>query len=125
MEKFKTVTVDGVTYKLRFSINAMIAFEQVTGKKVSDLGDILQDMGKRDVDVVLLRNLFHGVLHDYHPEITLDEAGLMMSDIGIMEAAELVVQVMFLAFPEAKKGVARGKPRRATPRKPKSDGATS
>ena len=119
MEKFTQVTVDGVVYKLRFSINAMIAVEQATGHKVTALGDELKKMGKGDMNVVLLRHIFHALLGDYHPELSLGEAGLMMSDMGLLEAAGVVSQAMLSAFPEAKEKPVRGKPKPRTPRVPK------
>lgn len=129
MEKFTQVTVDGVVFKLRFSINAMIAFEQVTGHKVADLGPEIKAMGKAGMDVVLLRQIFHALLHDYHPEMSLSDAGLMMSDLGLLEASDVVMRAMLLAFPEAKETPVRGKSkpraRRAPKPKPESTGVTS
>ena len=117
MDKSTKVTIGGVDYKLLFSVNAMIEFEDVTGQSVSGLENVLKDMGKGKFDVKLMRQLFHSILYDYHPELDLKSAGLLMAELGFLEAAELVAHVMVSAFPQAKGAGARGKP---APRKRKA-----
>jgi hypothetical protein len=93
-----SIEVDGETYTLVYSLNTLCEIEDKLGGAVSDIAS-LGASGRR---WNTLRTVFWAALQDYHPEITLQQAGRMVSAMGLTKADEAVGKAFALAFPEVK-----------------------
>lgn len=106
--------VDGETYKISLSLNAMCeledAFERPLLAVVADLEEAQADPKK--LEVKTLRTLVWGALQDHHPDIDLRQAGLLAGRAGLPVIMGKIVEAIKLAFPQAKGG-AKANPRKA------------
>lgn len=92
---------DGKTYTLSFSINAMCELEDLLGDSFGDMMAKAQDPTK--VSMKTVRAMFWAGLRDHHNEMTIQDAGHLMTEIGLTEAGELVAKAFAAAMPEAAK----------------------
>jgi len=86
------------TYKFILSINAMCELEDALGDGVMNVLQQLQDPTK--VRFKLVRAVFWAGLHDCHPDINVEDAGKLISELGINPSMEIVAKAVALAFPE-------------------------
>jgi hypothetical protein len=95
---------NGQTYKLRYSVDAMCALEEVCGGKgIIAIATDLQDPQK--VSLTLIRKVIWAGLREHHPEVEVKAAGVLIEQIGgLMKAIELIQRGLEAASPEAKKG---------------------
>ena len=91
--------LDKKVYTLRFSINAMCHLEDATGGSVVELANMMSDPSK--LSLRTLRTVFWCGLRDHHEAMTETDAGRVMDELGLVEAAQKVVEAFTLAFPEA------------------------
>ena len=78
-----TARADGKEWTLRCDFNAMIEFEDATGK---DAMDAFEAAEGGDVDLKDLRHLVHACLLRHHPDATLRDAGDVLShDMSVVE----------------------------------------
>lgn len=97
------IDIDGETYKISLSLNAMCELEEAFGKPLLEvIGDLeaAQDDPKK-LKVTTIRMLVWGALQDNHPDITLKKAGLLAGRAGLPVVMEKVVRAIHLAFPQA------------------------
>lgn len=100
---------EGVTYVLRFSIDALCRLEDTSGLVLSDLLEEMSDKSRMTIRRV--RQLLHAALLEHHPELDLQAAGeLMLKGGGVLATMARVTEAMSAAFPEAS-----GKPRPPEP----------
>jgi hypothetical protein len=85
-------------YTLLFSINALCELEEKMGGAVTDIASLAMG-GKR---FTTIRNVFWAGLRDYHPDITLQDAGRIITAIGLEKADEAIGLAFGLTFPETK-----------------------
>ncbi|MGB1389500.1 MAG: hypothetical protein ACPG61_11500 [Paracoccaceae bacterium] len=100
--------VDGRRHELRLDVNAMIQYEDHAGETViQGLGEIQ----KAEFDAKRLRALFWVALVD---DVSIEDAGALMSDVGFVEAAKLIGAAAQAAFPPGEPGneTAGDKPRK-------------
>ena len=97
-------TVDGVERAMRFSTNAMCAYQEKTGEPFITAMD---ELSKNSGDMVRLRGLFWAGVDG---DVTTDEVGDMIDAMGVMEAVTLIGKAVQAAFPalEAASGNAKG-----------------
>lgn len=93
--------VGGQTRQIRFSINAMARFQEQRG---TPFVRAVQGYREDPYDLVTLRALFWAGLAD----VTLDEAGDIMDDLGLQEASKVLGRAIEAAFPEAQAGDSDG-----------------
>lgn len=103
-----SVVVDGKSYTLRLDMNALVEFEEMTGKSALDMQTLASSEGVKIAD---LRAVIHAALKRHHPDAPAAVAGDILSqDLGIVE------QLFLLAAPENKGGkVGNGHPKVAKP----------
>jgi hypothetical protein len=87
----------GARHCLRFDMNAICRLEEDFDATVSEIALRLGGEGARMTD---LRLAFRAGLG---PDVTLDRAGEIMTEIGASEAGRLIGEAMMLAFPTAAK----------------------
>ncbi|WP_374390194.1 GTA-gp10 family protein [Brevundimonas sp.] len=95
----------GDRYVLAYTINALVTLESKLGVTTTQLGELLG----ANLSMGNLRTLFWAGLLANH-DCTEEEAGNLISDIGITRAGELIGEGLTKAFPEAGKSTARPRP---------------
>lgn len=80
------IDIDGTTYTLSLSIDAMCEIEDEASKRSADPanGVTFQDVVERvnRGDIRSIRLLFWGALRDHHRELTVKQAGELLSKVG-------------------------------------------
>lgn len=102
---------DGASWSLNFSVNALCRLEAEVGQE--ELEALLRGEA---TGVTEVRAAFWAGLRDFHPTLTLDDAGALVTHIGLELAGELTAQALVMAFPPAGEGGAAD-PRKASRRK--------
>jgi hypothetical protein len=90
--------VDGKSYTLVFSINALCELENQLGGDVANIAAAGFGGIKR---YSTLRATFWAGLTDHHPNMTLQAVGKIINALGIQKADELAGEAFKLAFPPA------------------------
>lgn len=86
-------------YLVRLDINALCDVEDVTGKRISEIGRELLDPSAS-----LLRALLWAGLRAGGHELSIGETGDLMRGLGLDRAGEVVGEAVAAAFPSADKG---------------------
>lgn len=85
--------VEGTSYTLKLSYNALCDAEQAFGKKATD---ILAEASQGSWTA--MRVLFFVALKGVHPEVTLAQAGDMIGTLGLAKVLDVLSEVTTLAF---------------------------
>lgn len=96
------LNVGDLEYKLSFSVNSLCELEAALDLPIATIITTIQN--PKEVRLRFIRALMWAGLQDYHDEVTLKDAGLIVTDIGIQPAMEAVGTAFKLAFPDAPKG---------------------
>jgi hypothetical protein len=78
---------NGVTYTLAFNFNSLCAVESDTGRSYPQ---IAKELTSGDVRMTTVLSLFRACLLKSRPQITAEEAGEIIDEIGPQKAAELI-----------------------------------
>ena len=99
-------TVNGETYALQFTTNGMCELEDATGRSLMAFLDGLDEAAARnDLSIGDVRLLFWAGLKEHHPEITIQQAGSLMQDLGGLEKAmELAAEAVAVSMPKPDAG---------------------
>jgi class 3 adenylate cyclase len=89
-------------YTLRYSINALCELEDASGMSAVQLAMSLSD--EETFKIKSLRLMVWGGLIDNHEEITLKQAGDIISDFGAPKTMEAITKAFELAMPDAEDG---------------------
>lgn len=92
----------GKTYTLRFSTNAICELEDKLDRSfLSISGDLAKAVTEPDkVRFGTVRAIMWAGLRDHHPNLTVEEAGEIMTQVGgMLPAVGLVTDAFVLAFP--------------------------
>lgn len=84
----------GVEYSLRYSMNAMVAYQEQFNES---LLDGLTELEANSTDMVRLRGAFWAGL--YGQEVSKDQAGDIMDDLSFERVFELIREAAEAAFP--------------------------
>lgn len=88
----------GKRYVLSYSVNALCALEDEIGESVIALSAKMQ--AGEGASIRMIRTIFRAGLTDHQGEVTENEAGDIMSELGVAHASGLVERAFALAFPE-------------------------
>ncbi|ARQ01884.1 hypothetical protein [Pseudorhodoplanes sinuspersici] len=100
---------EGVTYTIRFTVDAIVQLEEKTGRTFPVLAAEMSDPLK--VSMSLLRLIFWAALQDRHPDLDVKRAGeLIVPAGGMTSALALVGLALERAFPEGRSGGRPPKP---------------
>ncbi len=104
----------GQKYTLRLDINTMCDFEGATGLDFTAFGNMIDD---GSVTMVQLRSMAHCALQHHHPDISIRDAGLILS-----ENPTAVIDLLVAAFPspEEIEELQEASGKRKAARKPKA-----
>jgi hypothetical protein len=100
----------GASWTLSFSANALVTLEAELDLGVQEIGVRL---GSPSVRIAELRTAFWAGLLDHHPETTIEEAGLLMTALGVPEAGAKMGMAFLGAFPPPKEEGDDSRPRKA------------
>lgn len=110
-------TIDGKRYVFRLGANEWAELEEELGKDFSALvNDFYTNAAAGDISMKVLRSYFRAALSEFDPDITDTEAGKMMSDVGMMRAAEIIGRVIAAGMPDDMKGDAEANPQKPAAR---------
>ena len=98
------------TYRLRLDINAIAELEDHTGKGINQIAEELADPST--MRITLARAVFWGATRSTHPEMTVKEAGEVMTEAGFQSAIDAINTAFVRAFP-AVEASDSGRPRKA------------
>lgn len=85
-------------YVLRYTTNALVKLEDALGRSITQMGD-----GMREARALVWAGLLHA-----HPDLTLEQAGEIMDQVGVVEAVAKAGQALRLAFPHITGGLGKG-----------------
>lgn len=92
------------TWKLRFSVNAMVLLERAvegwTDDAQAELNKLL-DPSRGDPQMRTVRAAVWAALQEHHPDLTQDDVGHLIDYVGLVRAGSLLQQAITLAFPPA------------------------
>lgn len=93
------------TYTLRYDANTLCEVEDAFDMGVNKIATLLQDQEKLRLSHIRL--VFHLGLKENHPNLSLEDAGRLISEVGMGEAAELFARAFSASFPDPQGGNAR------------------
>lgn len=93
---------DGKTWTLSFGTNAICGLEAEMDKPAGAIFASLDG----SVDFRTFRSVFRAGLARHHKGLKLDEAGDLIDEVGLSEAARLVGESVKASMPDAKPGEA-------------------
>ncbi len=89
------------TYTMRFSANALCELEDALEMGVNTVATQLAN--PESMRLKMVRVVFWAGLRDHHPEITLHQAGEIITDVSLTAAMGLVSKAFELAFQDNSK----------------------
>lgn len=98
--------VGGASLKLYLGINEMIRLSADLGVREGEDGrffEILDDL-TRNPSVAKLRSVFYHALTKHQPDVTEDDAGDLMTALGMDRMGEVLGDLLKWATPDAPKG---------------------
>ena len=95
--QFSTLEINGETYRLAYSFNAIALAESVAG---CNLLEGLRNLS--NLSASQLRGLFYAALSVANPKITLEEAGALIAVDGTVQITDAVVEAYILSMPKKK-----------------------
>lgn len=93
-----TFDLDGETYRLSFSVNAICALEDALDEGINQIATSMTN--QESLRFSRVRTIFWAGLRDHRPEIAVEDAGRVMTRLGAIKALELVAAAFGRAFPE-------------------------
>lgn len=103
----------GEQFTFRLGVNEMIAVQDALGLADDDAKFLVALSNLRSFKSV--RTIVHCGLLRAHPDITVDQAGDIVTEVGIARVGEVIQEALRWALPEQKPG-ARGEKRGDRPR---------
>lgn len=100
--------LEGKTYTLRLSTNALCELENVLGCGINEIGSKLANPETLRLSTV--RAVIWAALRDHHREVTLADAGVMVDALKLSGAVELIGKTLSAAFPDAEEGATENPP---------------
>lgn len=87
-------------YTLRYTVNALCDLEDQLG---AGINDILKEFQTEDtLRIRTIRTVLWAGLKDKHPDITIAQAGDIITDAGTVAAVSALAEALISAFPDAK-----------------------
>lgn len=106
------LVADGRTYTLRLGINQIVELETKLDRSINEIVGLLNDM--RRVRLGTLRAVLWASLLESEPDITLEQAGEIIGDVGTDVIGTKIGEALAAAFPPPEKGPKKN-PRQAGP----------
>lgn len=105
--------IEGKTYTLRYSINAICVLEERAGRTLLQLAEDLKDI--TTLRMATIRDVLYAGLIEHHPEITVAAAGeLIIAAGGAIKVVAKFSDAMAAAYPAPEAKESRRPRRRAS-----------
>lgn len=87
-------------YTLVFNVNTFCDLEETFGAQ--DVNEVLAKIQglESNPSLRVIRSIFAVALKQEHPEMTEADAGTLISEVGVQESAEALLQAIAQAFPD-------------------------
>ncbi len=110
-----TFKAQGKTWALKFTTNAMCAYEDASGEYFTAVAKHFAAMQDGQFPIGVIRRLFWAGLLDCAPDLDLEGAGDLLDHVGLTRASEIVGEAFQAAFPadDGDREAGNGKPARA------------
>lgn len=96
-------TIGGEAYVFRLATNEWASLEDEHDKTTDELIVwFFELLDQNKLRMSLLRSFFRAALIGQRPDVTIDEAGEIMSDMGLVEAGALLGRVIAASMPDPK-----------------------
>jgi hypothetical protein len=106
----------GKNLQLRIATNEWCELEDEFGKGTDEIaGDFQAMVTSGKLKMGLLRSFFRAALSGDMPDITHEQAGAIMTDIGLVEAGSVIGKVIVASMPEVKEPPGKPKAARRRP----------
>ena len=89
----------GKLYSFAYSINALCELEEALGQGFAEVAVLMADPARMRLATV--RTMFWAGLREQMPDLTLRDAGKIMTELGLARSMALVSEAFVEAFPEA------------------------
>lgn len=101
---------NGENLQLRIATNEWCELEDEFEKGTDEIaGDFQAMVTTGKLKMGLLRSFFRAALSGSKPNITHEEAGAIMTDIGLVKAGEVIGKVIVASMPEVKEPTGKSK----------------
>lgn len=109
-----SATIAGAEYILRIATNEWCHLEAELGMPTDEIiADFIAMLSANKLKMALLRSLFRAALIGRKPDITKEQTGELMSAMGLVEAGNLLAQVIQASMPKESEGASGGRPQKA------------
>lgn len=109
-----SATIDGTEYVFRIATNEWCELEAEHGKTTDELITEFYAMAAASkLDMSRVRSFFRAALSGSMPDIDHKEAGAIMSDMGLVDAAGLLGRVISASLPDDEEGEKKPRPPKA------------
>lgn len=92
----------GKAYILSYSTNALCALEAEVDMGITQVAGLIAT--PETMRLGMVRAVFWAGLLDHHAGMTVDDAGALMTELGMADAIALIGRAFALAFPEVQAG---------------------
>ena len=89
-------TAGDKAYTLRLSVNAIAEVEGLLDAGIADIVETLRETPKMST----IRAILWGGLREFHPKLSLLDAGEIIDELGVQETSQLVGRALEAAFPQ-------------------------
>lgn len=97
--------IDGERHILRISTNEWCALEDLHDKPTNELlAEFMTSLQAERLNMRFVRSFFWAAMLGENPDATEKDAGVVMSDLGLTEAAGLLGRAIAASMPDAKEG---------------------
>lgn len=96
------------TYTLQFTVNAICELEARLGLGIAKIAKTMSEPA--EVSLTFARALAWAALRSHHPNLTLDQAGDIVQEVGMTETIDQVGLAFMAAFPPPKEVEGTGGP---------------
>jgi hypothetical protein len=93
-----TFELDGKTYTLRYSTNALCELEAILEMPFNR---VLMDFVDGKHSVINARAMFYAGLTEFHKDVSISDAGKLLDGIGLQKGVEKLNEAIGLAFPDS------------------------
>ena len=101
-------TIEGETYKMSYSADALAELEDALGMTVNEISTVMQDTAKFKIGMI--RTVFWAGLLDHQEDMKMPDARRLLKRMKVAEVSDLVGRAFTLAFPDAEDGNAAENP---------------
>lgn len=101
MKGEKQIELGGESYKVRLTIDGMMAIEQACGMGIIALA---QRMGDADISITNVITILHQALRGGSNDVSIKDVTKIVGDAGVVPATQAVAEILTEAFTDKTQG---------------------